>query len=1018
MIKQIQLRGISRTPSDRLSEDGGLSESLNMYLDTAENAPAILPEDVTTKIGLPEGLLAERIFIHKTANYQNPIAVLRDRIVAFTPDITGDSESLTVMDLADGETVTDITSIGNTLVLSTTKNLYYILYKDREYSFLGNKVPFPHIHFFRKDEEYKYKQYRKDWTRSITGPVPFADRLANGEPKNPETPLDFGAAGVYNPEDVGAWTFYEINKDVWDKKDKEGNNENKTVEDLLKNRETLLEEITSENLGILPIFVRYSIVLYDGSELSSMPLLLFPSNSVETTVQTQAEMLYNTSGDLYMVNYNGFSLIHISGSSSNKIGFTIDNDILESSWSDVVEKIRFYVSYNTSLEESPLSSSIEATMDVYSYIEEGSFRDDNTNVYSRKKTLSQQGKVTFEESKDDYEMDLLATSSNVFLVKEVPIFDRKESATFSDEYTEFIKKEEIDLSQYVDTSREDYTPLATQKMLYSSDMKHYVQISSNLSTYNNQLVLAQPSEIIDYDYDSLNSLEIVPDAPGRVTFDVTYLIRAAKEDKVVKKTFTYNQEEEIYGFQIFPDSRAFKMIVVAHTSNGTKYGEFDMHPHPYLDCAYYYGGIQNRLADLCTADSVVSYEQNNVDMLDNKLIISEQDNPFYFPIEHRFTFQSKVVGVAVASTALSQGQFGQFPLYVFTEDGIWALETAADGSFLSQKPLSREVCVNPDSITSIDDAVVFVTSKGVMMISGSEVMNISPFMNGRHYVPNDSARNLIARQEGFEGFGAAISDETPFTGFMRDAKTAYDYTGQRLIFISPTNKDFQYVYKIDTQTWHKVAFDDLDLREPLNSFPECLIRGEKTEKHTVLVCLDNNAFMNTEELHSMVADFFPYDIAIDEFENFLLGNINLPLDEVEQNYIDEIVSLLEAESVNTSVDEITQDFSYIYNFSTNLDTATSQPTAKGILITRPFDLGMPDILKSITNVRIRGDFDKENVKYILQGSEDGRNFYTLNSLRGKSWTMFRIIIMADLDPTERISWIDIQFEPRFSNRLR
>ena len=83
MIKQIQLRGISRTPSDRLSEDGGLSESLNMYMDTAENAPAILPEDVTTKIGLPEGLQAERIFIHKTANYQNPIAVLRDRIVAF-----------------------------------------------------------------------------------------------------------------------------------------------------------------------------------------------------------------------------------------------------------------------------------------------------------------------------------------------------------------------------------------------------------------------------------------------------------------------------------------------------------------------------------------------------------------------------------------------------------------------------------------------------------------------------------------------------------------------------------------------------------------------------------------------------------------------------------------------------------------------------------------------------------------------------------------------------------------------
>ena len=59
MIKQIQLRGISRTPSDRMSEDGGLSESLNMYLDTAESAPAFVPKDVTEKQGLPADLEAE-----------------------------------------------------------------------------------------------------------------------------------------------------------------------------------------------------------------------------------------------------------------------------------------------------------------------------------------------------------------------------------------------------------------------------------------------------------------------------------------------------------------------------------------------------------------------------------------------------------------------------------------------------------------------------------------------------------------------------------------------------------------------------------------------------------------------------------------------------------------------------------------------------------------------------------------------------------------------------------------------
>jgi hypothetical protein len=79
---------------------------------------------------------------------------------------------------------------------------------------------------------------------------------------------------------------------------------------------------------------------------------------------------------------------------------------------------------------------------------------------------------------------------------------------------------------------------------------------------------------------------------------------------------------------------------------------------------------------------------------------------------------------------------------------------------------------------------------------------------------------------------------------------------------------------------------------------------------------------------------------------------------------------------------------------------------------------MPDVYKSITRIKIRGDYDKENVKFILQGSNNGKDFVTLNSFRGKSWKMFRIFILADLEPTERISWIDVDFEPRYNNRLR
>ena len=146
MIKQIQLRGISRTPSDRMSEDGGLSESLNMYLDTAESAPAFVPEDVTEELGLPADLEAERIFIHKTANYENYIVVQQDKVVAYTPGIK-DEEPLLIFELVEGEGIKDIASVGNTIIVATTNKLYYALFRGSTYVFLGNEIPTPHIEF-------------------------------------------------------------------------------------------------------------------------------------------------------------------------------------------------------------------------------------------------------------------------------------------------------------------------------------------------------------------------------------------------------------------------------------------------------------------------------------------------------------------------------------------------------------------------------------------------------------------------------------------------------------------------------------------------------------------------------------------------------------------------------------------------------------------------------------------------------------------------------------------------------
>ena len=894
MIKQIQLRGISRTPSDRMSEDGGLSESLNMYMDTAENAPALVPKDSTKDLGLPEDLQAERIFIHKTANYENYIVVQNDRVVAYTPKVE-DEEPLTVLDLADGEEVNDIASVGNTLIITTSKDLYYVLHKDRAYTLLGNVIPFPNITFTPK--------YGEVVGVFSGGFLPYLDDHGFGQ-KIDAAKLEEG------------W-----NED----KNTKGEHNNKDIQSQLALFWSKYDSVTAivaerNDTFISPLFVRYAVELYDKTLISSMPILVNPKGvSVVATADYRVGQREGQYGELEGYEEGSFNA-HVS---SFKVDAKLqDGEDLES-WKDIYSAINIYITrpYKDFINRNASTiSNIQEKEEGYDYIVNASIL--MTNLA---------------------EDALLDESANSYKVKNIPLFDDKGNIT--KDYEELEEGFEFGPSIVPESGYEE------QDLLILDDMKHYASTSKKIDVYNNQLLLLQPSQLIDYHYSGLNAYDKVDITAGQTaetTFDVTYILKSYTKDKVIKKQFTYSQsettKESIYAFQIFPDSRAYKMIVKATIiSNGStmvKYGEFEMHPHPYLDCAYYYGGGENELIDLCDLSSVKDHDINYVDDLENKLFVSEQDNPFTFPLEHRYTFQSKVIGVAVASTALSQGQFGQYPLYVFTEDGIWAMETAADGSFVSQKPLSREVCVNPASITAIDNAVVFVTDKAVMIIQGAEAVNISPYMNGKHYIPNDSARSIIAKQEGFSIFDSAISDNTPFMAFMKKASIAYDFTGQRLICFA-SDETFQYIYKLDTQTWHKTMFSEINLDAPLNSYPECLVLGGRNKEHQ-----------------------------------------------------------------------------HIYNLSTVLDTTEIQQAAKGILITRPFDLGMPDVYKSITNIKIRGDYAKGSVRYVLQGSDNGRDFFTLTSLRGKSWKMFRIFILADLEPTERISWIDIDFEPRYNNRLR
>ena len=166
----------------------------------------------------------------------------------------------------------------------------------------------------------------------------------------------------------------------------------------------------------------------------------------------------------------------------------------------------------------------------------------------------------------------------------------------------------------------------------------------------------------------------------------------------------------------------------------------------------------------------------------------------------------------------------------------------------------------------------------------------------------------------------------------------HDYANSRILLLNPSCNT-QYVYKFDTQSWHRLCIGNSYPIRALNSYPEAQV------------------VMKGGKYQSVV------------------------------------------------------DFSVVAESS----GAESLP---GIIYTRDLDLDAPDIYKTVYRLEVRGRFQNRHVRWQLQGSNDGMNYTTIHSLRGPSWKWYRILLVTQLGPDERVSYVEMNYEPKFVDKIR
>lgn len=273
--------------------------------------------------------------------------------------------------------------------------------------------------------------------------------------------------------------------------------------------------------------------------------------------------------------------------------------------------------------------------------------------------------------------------------------------------------------------------------------------------------------------------------------------------------------EESWGSWLFyPNPAAYRIAIY---ENGLYTFSAELKPHPFLNGAYAFLGFRsqrkNNTQELPSANDGPSVVNEF-----NKIYTSEAGNPFLFPLGGVNTVGTgDVIALAAATKALSQGQYGQFPLYAFTTDGVWALQTSENGLYSSIHAVTRDVCINPASVTQTDNAVIFATARGIMVLSGASATCISDPIRNAGAPALAQLPGIGALLHFYDGSAEKLTF-MPFGTFIKDCRIIYDYANRRLIVFHP-EAPYAYVYAIDDSQWGMLY---ARITSAVNSYPDAI----------------------------------------------------------------------------------------------------------------------------------------------------------------------------------------------------
>lgn len=200
-------------------------------------------------------------------------------------------------------------------------------------------------------------------------------------------------------------------------------------------------------------------------------------------------------------------------------------------------------------------------------------------------------------------------------------------------------------------------------------------------------------------------------------------------------------------------------------------------------------------------------EANVYEERENVIKVSMVDNPFVFPAKSTYSLSlGRVMALSTNRTAISEGQFGEHPLYVFSQEGIHVMSVDVSGTvaYSNIYPVSHEVCQNPDTVCGTDSGVLFLGTKGVMLITGNRCLRLSAAMDDDCKELETVKRSGIIEQIASLHDLGYVVDATHFVDFMRSSRAARFPEMDEILFCND-KFDYCFLYSVPGNVWSKIS---------------------------------------------------------------------------------------------------------------------------------------------------------------------------------------------------------------------